>query len=170
MVGDGDVVLRRRLRGGEAEVARVAAGEPGDALLGHLVHEPRRDLRPALRVTEHGFELRAAECLDAAARVDLVDGGLPAQTALLPAEGKRAGHGMDEAELHRSRLGAEDAGRGKRGGAGSQSGTPRDGHRHKASPLSQLSYLEYILGGSNTWLGRLPRLWRLLGRLFGALG
>ena len=55
-------------------------------------------------VPEHRLDLGAAERLDAARRIDLVDRHGGAKPALLAGIGQRTGYRMQDADLHHSRL------------------------------------------------------------------
>ena len=86
----GQVVARRGLAGGEADAAGVAADDRRDAGAVHLLDLGVAAFRRRLRVAEHRLDLGAAERLDAAGRVDLLDRQLRADAALLAGVGQRA--------------------------------------------------------------------------------
>ena len=72
-----------------------------------------------LRVAQQRLELRAAQRLDAAGLVDVLDRHQRALAALLARIGQRAGHRVQHADLHRLGLGTaderkRDCGRGRR--------------------------------------------------------
>ena len=69
----GQVVARRGLARGKADAAGVAADDRGDAGRVHLLDFGVAAFRRRLRVAEHRLDLGAAERLDAAGRVDLLD-------------------------------------------------------------------------------------------------
>ena len=69
----GQVVARGGLAGGQADRAGVAADDGGDAGRVHLLDLGVAALRRRLRVAEHRLDLGAAQRLDAAGRVDLLD-------------------------------------------------------------------------------------------------
>ena len=95
----GQVVARGGLARGEADAAGIAADDGGDAGRVHLLDLGVAAVRRRLRVAEHRLDLRAAERLDAARRVDLLDRDLRADPALLAGIGQRAGHRMQHADL-----------------------------------------------------------------------
>ena len=110
-VGDADVdhvrqlIARRGLRGGEADVAGIAADDAGDAGRVHLLDLGDAAVRRRLRVAEHGIDL--AQPLDAAGGIDLLDRHGGAEPALLAGIGQRAGDRMQHAELHAGALRAQ---------------------------------------------------------------
>ena len=112
----GQVVARGGLARGKADAAGIAADHGGDAGRVHLLDLGVAAVRRRLRVAEHRLDLRAAERLDAARRVDLLDRELRADPALLARIGQRAGHRMQDADLHGRALraqhgrGVQDAG------------------------------------------------------------
>ena len=99
------VVLGRRLRGGQADRRGVGAEHRRDASLVHLLDLGRADLRLRLRVAQQRLDLRAAQRLDAAGLVDVLDGDQRALAALLAGKGQRPGHRVQHAELDRFGLG-----------------------------------------------------------------
>ena len=75
-----------------------------------------------MRVAEHRLDLGAAQRLDAAGRIHVLDRERRAEPALLARIGERARDRMQHAELHRSALRAKERRRidqagGRRGGA-----------------------------------------------------
>ena len=78
-VGDADIddvrkiIARRGLGGGETDRGGVAADDAGDAGGVHLLHFGGAAVGRGLRVAEHRIDLGAAERLDAAGGIDLLD-------------------------------------------------------------------------------------------------
>ena len=110
-VGDADIddvgqlIARRRLRGGEADAAGIAADDAGNAGRIHLLDLGGAAVGRRLRVAEHGVDL--AQPLDAAGGVDLLDRERCAEPALLAGVGQRAGDRLQHAELHGGPLRAQ---------------------------------------------------------------
>ena len=106
-VGDADVddvrqiVARRGLRGGKADRRSVAADDAGHAGRIHLLHFGDAAGGRRLRIAEHGIDLGAAQRLDAAGGVDLLDRQRGAEPALRAGIRQRAGDRVQHAELHR---------------------------------------------------------------------
>jgi hypothetical protein len=102
----------------ERDQAREGADQRGDP----LVDEPRRlgvaELDLVLGVTRQEGDLRAAEGLDAARAVDLVDREEQPVERQLRLEGERAGHRQHVADLHLAGLGPSERGRGEGDGGG----------------------------------------------------
>ena len=113
----GQVVARRRLARGQADRRGEAADDADDALLLHALDLRRATLRRRPRIAEDHLQLGAAHGLDAAGIVDRLDRGLGADLALLPVISERAGHRLEDADLHHGRLGAQDARHGDGGTA-----------------------------------------------------
>ena len=124
LVGDADVdhvrqvVLGRRLRRGQADRARVGADD-GRARRPRSSSRPRR-CRPAACSARRRAPPRASRRprLDAGL-VDVLDRHQRAFAALLARVGERAGHRVQDADLHRLGLGAGheregECGRGRR--------------------------------------------------------
>ena len=103
----GQVIARRGLAGGEADAAGVAADDGRDPGAVHLLDFGVAAFRRRLRVAEHRLDLGAAQRLDAAGRVDLLDRHHGADPALLAGIGQRAGDRMQHADLHRRALRAQ---------------------------------------------------------------
>ena len=100
----GQVVARGGLARREADAARIAADDGRDAGRVHLLDLGVAAVRGRLRVAEQRFDLGAAERLDPAGRVDLLDRELRADAALLARVGQRARHRMQHADLDGGRL------------------------------------------------------------------
>src|SRR6202035_1477936 len=75
-----------------------------------------------LRIAKHRLDLGAAERLDAARRIDLVDRHRSAEPGLLAGIRQRAGYRMQDADLHRGRLRARYDRRADETGDSAQSG------------------------------------------------
>jgi hypothetical protein len=114
------VIARRGLAGGEADTAGVAANDGGDPGAIHLLDFGIAAFRRRLRVPQHRFDPGAAQRLDTAGRIDLLDRHHGADPALLAGIGQRARDRMQHPDLHRRALrahhgrGVQDSGR--RGG------------------------------------------------------
>ena len=102
----GQLIARRRLGGGEADVAGIAADDAGNACGIHLLDFGRAALGRRLRVAEHGIDL--AEPLDAAGGIDLLDSQGCAEPALLTRVGQRACDRVQHAKFHRAPLRAQN--------------------------------------------------------------
>ena len=118
----GQVIARRGLAGGKANPAGIAADDGRDPGAVHLLDFGIAAFRRRLRVAQHRFDPGAAQRLDAAGRIDLLDRHHGADPALLAGIGQRARDRMQHADLHRGALraqhgrGVQDSGR-RRGGA-----------------------------------------------------
>ena len=117
------VVLGRRLGGGQADRRGEGADDGRHAGFIHLLDLGNTGLRLRLRVTEQRFEFGAAHGLDAAGLVDVLDGHQRTQSALLARIGQRTGDGMQHTDLDRLGLRAPDQGKCQ-----SRSGRSRLGH------------------------------------------
>jgi hypothetical protein len=103
------VVACRGLAGGKADATGIAADDRGDTGAIHLLDFGVAAFRRRLRVAQHRFELGAAERLDAAGGVDLLDRERRTDAALLARVGQRAGHRVQYADLHGGALRAQHA-------------------------------------------------------------
>ena len=103
----GQVVARRGLARGEADAAGIAADDGRDAGRVHLLDFGVAAFRRRLRVAEHRLDLGAAQRLDAAGGVDLLDRKLRADPALLARIRQRARHRVQHADLYRRALRAQ---------------------------------------------------------------
>jgi hypothetical protein len=112
----GQVVARRGLAGRQADRAGVAADHGRDAGRVHLLHLGIAAFRRRLRVAEHRLDLRAAQRLDPAGGVDLLDRHDRADPALLAGIGERAGDRMQHADLHGGALRAQHGRRAEQSG------------------------------------------------------
>jgi hypothetical protein len=116
------VVLGRRLGGGQADGAGIRADDGAHARLVHLLDFGRARGRRGLGVAQQGFELGAAQGLDAAGLVDVFQRHHRALAALLAGVGERAGHRMQHAHLDGAGLGPAHQRKGEGGGRGARVG------------------------------------------------
>ena len=149
------VVLGGRLRGGQADGRRKSTHDGRDTGFVHLLDLGRAGLRLRLSVAQQRLELRAAERLDAARGIDVLDGHQRTQAALLPRVGQRAGDRMQHADL--DGLGLR-AGHERKGDGSGQGGGLRDETAavlHGAFLLLQLNWADTSLL-THTFASMLP--------------
>ena len=108
------VVLGRGLGGGQADRRGVGAEDRRHAGLVHLLHFGGAGLRRRLRVAQQRLDLRAAQRLDAAGLVDVLDGHQRALAALRAGIRQRPGDRVQHADLHRLGLRARNQREGQR--------------------------------------------------------
>jgi hypothetical protein len=104
-----------------ADEAGIAADDGRDARLVVFLDLGDRDVDLGLCVGEQRLDLGAAERLDAALGVDVLDRHQRAGAALRAGIGDAAGHRMDDADFDRLGLGPQEVRRAERsdgGGAG----------------------------------------------------
>ena len=97
----GQFIAGGRLRRGQTDVAGITANDARHASRIHLLDLGGASLRRRLRIAKHRIDLGAAERLDAAGGIDLIDRDCRAEAALLAGIGQSAGDRVQHAELHR---------------------------------------------------------------------
>ena len=120
------VVLGRSLGGGQGDGAGKATHVGRHRVLLQALDLGHTHFRPALRVAQHGLHLGAAQGLDAAGCIDLINGPLATQATLAAAVSERTADGVDQTDLHRAGLGHQEA-------WCPQDGAGRTGLEHKAA-------------------------------------